>query len=248
MEYFPDHGKLFLNRLIDRIGSKDGESADKALTTILAEAGKEAEYVALDVPLNLPPCISCKLKCPGYESCKVAEVAWMRKEFKRRDKKRKANKPFTPYTERGVEIYLSSGLEEPFHLSHALGANAAPLTARAHFLKKHVEANLLEVAPKVSVWRIGRSLKIAKSHLRFHRHAVGGDESREVMLNALCEKQVVFMYQQDVRLMVQDGAAFESFVAALTAYLMYKGQCEARPKGFPRKAGWIHFPKEKISW
>ena len=252
LDYFPEYGKVFLSQIVDRIGpqldTNPQISGDRVLTEILAHEGHGAELIALDVPLNMPVCIPCRLKCPGYEVCKVKEVAWMRKEHRHRAKRKKPNKMFTPYTERCVEIFLNNGLEESFHLSHALGANAAPLTARAQFLQKHLGNNLIEVAPEVSVWRIGRALRVPKTHLRFHKHSVGGDVSREIILSAICAKNAVFMYQQDIRLMATNSAAFDAFISAFTAYLQFRDQCEARPAGFPARAGWMAFPKEKISW
>ena len=44
----------------------------------------------------------------------------------------RARKLFTPYTERCVEQYLATAFDEPFHVQQALGANMAPLTARAN--------------------------------------------------------------------------------------------------------------------
>ncbi len=150
---------------------------------------------------------------------------------------------FTPYTQRCVEAYVSHGLEENFEIHHALGSNLAPLAVRAHFILRRLDLPSIEVFPKLSVWRIGNSLKVAKSHLRFHKHAVGGDESRAQFLQSLSEKKEVFIYQQDMKSMVENNHAFEAFICAYTAYFKFMGQTEKRPTDFPDEAAWIEFPK-----
>lgn len=158
------------------------------------------------------------------------------------------HKLFTPYTERCVEQYVATELDEPFSPQHALGANQAPLWARAQFLRKRINIETLEVFPKLSLWRIGRSLDLQKSHLRHHKHQVGGDESRFAILKELVRREIAFLYEQDVRLMVENTNAFDAFICALTAVLKYKGQCEKRVKGFPKDEGWIEIPKLDILW
>jgi hypothetical protein len=41
--------------------------------------------------------------------------------------------------------YLSFEMEEKFQIQHALGANQAPLTARAHFILRRLRAQAIEV-------------------------------------------------------------------------------------------------------
>lgn len=158
------------------------------------------------------------------------------------------HKLFTPYTERCIEQYITTELEEPFAPQHALGANQAPLWARAQFLLKRVNAPAIEVFPKLSLWRIGRALDIQKSYLRFHKHQIGGDDARLAILKELVRREIAFLYEQDVRLMVENTHAFDAFICALTAVLKYKGQCEKRVKGFPSQEGWIEIPKLDILW
>jgi hypothetical protein len=59
---------------------------------------------------------------------------------------------------------------------------------------------------------------------------------------------VAFLYQQDVKTMVENAHAFEAFICGLTAYLQFRGQNELRPKDFPKTASWISFPTKEISW
>ena len=248
VEYYPQQKRIFLRSLREKIKSEGELSADQQIHTVLTEAEPGLEAVAFDVPLKLPICVTCKLKCPGFEKCKTPELKWMWEHHRKRGKNKRPNKLFTPYTERATEMYVSSELEEPFHPSHALGANAAPLVARALFITRRLKMPVLEYYPKLSVWRIGRNLKVNKSQLRHHKHSVDGDEARLAILKSLVDSGIAFIYQQDMKLMVENNSAFEAFIGALTAFLKFRGQTEKPPVGFPKNEGWIDFPKETIHW
>lgn len=248
VEYYPRYHKIFLTKIFDKIKNEENLSADQKIVDIVNEYKDLTEYFAVDVPWELPLCLSCKLKCPGADNCQVEHVKWMQKLNNKRNKQKKPKKIITPYTQRSVELYLNQELEENFQISHAMGANTAPLLARAAFLKKRIDLDWIEVFPKLSLWRLGRALDISKNHLKFHRHSVGGDESRENILEALSEHKLAFVYEQDIKLMIQNSHAFEAFICALTACLKFFKQTEKRPEGFPKKETWIEFPTEKIQW
>lgn len=247
IDYFPTEKRIFLRTLRERVGGGE-KLADVQLHEILTEEEKDLSFVCFDVPLQLPMCVRCELKCPGYEKCKEPEIKWMWQMHRRREKAKRPNKMFTPYTERSAEIYIAHELEEPFHPSHALGSNAAPLTARAYYLRRRLHVPVIEAYPKLTLWRIGLALNIPKSYLRFHRHAVDSDEARHYILKTLIEKEIAFIYQQDLKVMVENSQAFDAFMCALTAFLKHRGQTEKPPQGFPKHEGWIEFPKQTINW
>ena len=249
VEYFPKYHKVFLSRLFEKIKSEENISAEAKIHEIIEQYKGDVETVAFDVPVTPPNCMTCKLKCPGFENCKEPHIEWMWKYHHDRKKVKKKNqKMFTPYTQRAVEMYLATEIEEPMIVHNAMGANIAPLMARAQFVARRLTLPLIEVFPKLSVWRIGRSLHVMKSHLRFHKHSVGGDEARRSILQALSTHNVVFVYEQDVRAMVVNNHSFEAFICAFTAFLKYKGQTESRPEGFPASETWIDFPRDNIKW
>ncbi|WP_295901297.1 DUF429 domain-containing protein [uncultured Bdellovibrio sp.] len=247
LEYYPKHKKVFLSRLVEKIKSDEVHSADFKIHEIIDQY-EDIDTIAFDVPFRLPYCLECTRTCPGIEGCPEPHVRWMWEYTRKLHKKKKPRKLFTPYTQRCVEMYLSTELEEPFILQHAMGANTAPLLARAMFIKRRLSTPCIEVFPKLSVWRVGRSLNVMKSHLRFHKHSIGGDESRREILQALSTHNVAFVYDQDVKLMIENSHAFEAFICALTAFLQYKGQTEPRPEGFPKMEDWVEFPKISIKW
>lgn len=253
VEYYPEQKRVFLRALREKIRSEGEVSGDQMLFHFLTEEEPGLEIVALDAPLQLPKCIRCTLKCPGFEACKQPEIRWLWNEHEARDAKKRPNKVFTPYTERCSEVYIANHLEEAFHPPHALGANAAPLAARAHFMARRLEQvkrapELIEVFTKLSIWRMGRGLKVPKSHLKFHRHAVDSDEARHFFLKQLMERELAFLYQQDMKAMVENPQAFDAFIASLTAFLRFRGQTEKRPPHFPKGEMWIEFPVADIHW
>lgn len=250
LDYYPDQNRIFLRNLKDKIKGDPELSADARLHTMLTEEEPNIHSVAFDVPLQVPKCLRCPLRCPGYEACKEPEIKWLWQIHRKKMEKKKPVKLFTPYTERCAEAYIASELEEVFHPQHALGANNAPLTARAFFIRRRLgkKVNAIEVLPKLSLWRIGIDLKVPKSHLRTHKISVGGDEARLAILKTLVEKEICFVYQQDMKTMVDNSMAFDAFLCALTAFLKFRGQCEKIPAGFPKQEPWIEFPVKSINW
>jgi hypothetical protein len=248
IEYYPVQKKIFLGRLFDKIGPEGEVSGDLQIHRLITDCPGPVESVAFDVPLQLPKCLTCVKRCPGYEDCQEPEILWMWKQYRVQAKKKSPPRLFTPYTERCVEQYLQTELEEPFHLQHALGSNLAPLTARAQYITRRLKMPTLEVFPKLSLWRIGNALHLPKSQLRFHRHWDSGQGVRQTVLDKMMDKNLAFIYDQDVKTLVESPQAFDSFVCALTGLLSFAGLCEARPKGFPRRESWLAIPKKIFPW
>jgi hypothetical protein len=250
LEYYPEQRRIFLRTLRDKIKGDPEISADARLHELFTEEEPNIHSIAFDVPLQVPKCLRCPLKCPGYEKCKEPEIKWLWQVHRKKMAKKKPVKLFTPYTERCAEAYISTELEEVFHAQHALGANNAPLTARAFFIRRRLgkKVSAVEVFPKLSLWRIGIDLKVPKTHLRGHKLSMGGDEARLSILKALVEKEICFIYQQDMKMMVDNSGAFDAFICALTAFLKFRGQCEKIPAGFPKQEPWIDFPLKSITW
>ncbi len=245
IEYYPQNKKIFLSRLFEKLKSEEKISADLKIHHLIDQNKETLEYVAFDIPWKLPSCLTCARKCPGYENCNESHIEWMWKHTDDKLKKKRPRKMFTPYTQRCVEMHLATELEEPFVLNHAMGSNSAPLLARAQFIKKRMDANLkcIEVNPSLTLWRVGRMMDVMKSQLRHHRAAFGGDESRRLFLQALNEKNLTFIYHQDLKQMIENNHAFDAFLCALTGFLKYKNLTEQRPKDFPILEDWIEFPK-----
>lgn len=248
MEYFSDQKKIFLSSLVEQVQNEDGVSADLQIHKMIESVGKGLESIAVDAPLSWPKCIECRLKCPGFEKCNEPEVKWMTRFYHRKNSQRRPFRFMTPYTERCTELHWEESFEEKVNLQQALGSNRAPVTARIHFIQRRLKTDFIEVVPKLSFWRFGLSLGMPKSKLRLHRHWEGGQESRQMFLEALLKNDLAFIYEQDRKTLIEDQYAFDAFLAALTGLMKHKKQTESRPRGFPKKEGWIEVPKEKLKW
>ncbi len=244
IDYFPSEKKVFLTHLFRDIGEMNGQSADTVLIELIKNHKEDLESISVDAPLSTPKCLRCRLTCPGAENCKLKEIQWMWQLHRQMDKQKNPNKIFTPYTERCVEPYLATQLEQPFPVDHALGSNRAPLWARAQFLMKRLKNfRLLEMSPKINVWRIGRELKISKTPLLFYKNSVEGAGHRQVILDKLLDAEWMFIYSQDTKHMVKDAYVFEAVLSGFTGLLEHKKLCEPPPKNFPTDEGWVSFPK-----
>lgn len=243
LEYFPVHKKIFLTKIFDKIKNEEAISADLKIVEICEQYKENTISVCMDAPLSLPLCLTCELKCPGYENCIEEHIVWMKSHTQNKNKQKKPKRNFTPYTQRSIEMYFAQELEEAFQVSHAMGANMAPLMARAIFLSKRISIPIIEVSPALTLWNVGNDLGIAKRHLKFHRHSATGLESRKIILKALNDHNLAFLYQQDLQVMSENSHAFEAFLNALMGFITFQGNNHKRPQSFPQKESWIEFPK-----
>lgn len=249
VDYYAQEKKLFLSHLVRDVGEEDGYSSDTVLLDIIYELNESLKAIAIDAPLSMPKCMRCRLKCPGVEACNEPHILWMWKHHDKRSKTKRPNKIFTPYTERCVEQYISHELEQSFNFEHALGSNKAPLWARAEFLRKRLKRiSLLEVFPRLNVWRIGRALKVSKTPLNFYKNSVDGEIYREAFMEKLLASEWMFIYSQDAKQMIKDAFVFEAVLSAFTAFLHHKKLTEPPPKGYPKSEAWLTFPKADFSF
>lgn len=243
LDYYPAHKKIFLTKVIEKIKSEEFISADLKIHEIVTQYSKNILLIGIDAPLNLPKCVTCKLECPGYENCEEEEIEWLRAFYLKINKTKKPKKMFTPYTQRVLDAYLMHALEEKFEVHHALGANLAPLTTRAMFISRRLKHQFIEVSPRLSVYRIGKELKLARNQIKFHKNSIGGSDIRRAFLHALTEKKGLFIYEQDLKSLVENSHAFEAFICAYSAFLHNIGLTEAKPDFLPEKEPWVALPK-----
>ncbi len=242
LDYYADSKRMFLSGIFDRIKSEEFISADLKLHELIVQFSDHCGWLGFDVPLNLPKCLRCDLICPGFETCGVEEIKWMRSLYQS-IKKKKPKKMFTPYTQRCVDLHLQELEDDNLEIQQAMGANLAPLTARAHFIQRRLEIPFFEVATKVSVFRLGLKLSVGKSHLLNYRSATRGEEARRIFLNALVDRTGIFIYQQDLKALIESYHSFDALVCAFMGYVHQSGKTEPAPEDFPTPAGWVMFPK-----
>ena len=263
IEYYPRANKIFLRDIFDKIipldpkspdSSHSYQTSDEALVELILGLNPGIAKMGVNIPLDLPPCIPCTNKhCPYPTHCLVSEVKWMRgiaeRSYRSEDRSSKV-KEITPYTQRPAELWvrykvlpkLSENLV--FEIDEALGGNKAPLTARMHFLTRHLRIiPMMEIWPKLSVVILASQLGIPERIISAYRHLESGIDSREEILLQLITKHGLFIYDKDMKKLCQSLAAFDAFFCAFTALLADQNQCVKTPKGFPTSAGWIHYPQ-----
>lgn len=250
LDWFPRLRKVILVDIETPLTGHDDTSSDETLIASLAEAVKRAHKGAglgLHAPLSLPPYFSTDgKKRPLGVTGPDPEVRWMRAVWQRL---RPRPKPFVPYLQRPAEIWLRHLTPEKFIVPDALGSNWAPLAARAQFLKPHWPAPALEVFPRAALHRFVSALGLPKNIIRYYTDVERGPEYRDLFLTGFTEAlPQVFIYEKDLENMVLHMNCFNAFLAAFTQHLASRGECEAPPKGYPKKAGWIHIPSKNPDW
>jgi hypothetical protein len=253
IEFYPKERKIFLLDIYDRIVPKDDQTSDEALLEILNELKGGVAKLGVNVPLSLPPCVTCtRSHCPMPTHCTVPAVKYMRNLVKKASKSstlRDRVRPFTPYTQRPIELFtryqLLPNLKGPgFEIDEALGGNKAPLTMRMGFLRRHLkDLTLVEVWPKYSVLALAGQAGVQKRLLSSYRHLEEGLQARTEILEALAEAGDIFIYDRDLKKLAHSLASFDAFICAYTALLSDQDLCEKIPAGYPASSGWSEFPK-----
>lgn len=221
---------------------RDGPWFDDALCEYLI-SHKENAVLAIDAPLTLPPCVRCTVDvCPGFAGCPDPDTAWFMERAAHRTvaTKHGGQKPiYTPYTQRPTEVLL--------HEDHAilpretLGQGMGPLTARAahlcRVLRPHFQlnANLLEVYPKATIWKISSPRTAQK-----YKRSAESPDARLQIWNELGDlKFAPGAWREDG---LQNDHKFDAVMCAYTAFLWAKGLCEPAQSGLVDR-GWIWIPK-----
>ena len=245
LEYYPKEGKAFLLDIHTGLGADHEQNSDLVLVEALLDHADSHPQckIGVNVPLTLPPCLTHSKKNCGLQTCKSPEVKWM-------NQKNKNQKTFfTPYTQRPIELLLKQDViaklpeKIRFEMDETLGGNKAPLTARMHFLKRHLsQFKLIETLPKLSLAILASQLKVPTSAIQNYRDLEEGSSARLSILEAFCEKEPVFIYERDLKKLSQNLNAFDAFICAYTVLLLDQKKCAHPPQGFPLRSGWIHYP------
>lgn len=223
LDYFPVQKKVFLAELRTNFQSSEAQSSDDQLLEYVN--GLEAKVVGVDAPLSLPPCVTCTLDiCPTFARCEVAPVRWMREEAKRWGKGRFPS----PYTQRPVDFLLRGKWQDdavvPFPTDESFGSSRAPLAARMHYLRRHLEAEtLLEVNPRLALGGLSEQYDFSARELRRCRDVEDGLENRFTLLDKMSaaprfpELPHLFLYNSEISQVSQELSAFDALLCAWMA-------------------------------
>lgn len=243
LEFYSKEQKVFLLDIHDRIAAHDEQTGDDALLELVDEISPGMALMGVNVPLTLPSCLGCSLKA-CKTSCRSKSVQWMDRFVKKNPGIR-----FTPYTQRPIELWIKHEVLShyprslQFDVDEALGGNRAPLSARMHYLKRHLPAaKLVEAWPKLTALRLCLGLGMERRLLSRYRKLEEGAHARMQFLETLMQKRGIFIYDRDLKKLSQSLTAFDSFLCAYTALLSHQDLCERAPRGFPVDSGWVQFP------
>ncbi len=258
LEYYPREQKVFLLDVYDKITGHNSQTGDEALIETIEEAtSNEKNRVAkigVNVPIELPPCITCTRRaCLTTNGCSEPTAKWMlelaRKAAESRDLGINVLE-VTPYTQRPFEIWARYRILPELHpdlrfeIDEALGGTRAPLTARMHYLQKHLgNLPIVEVWPKLTISTIAQAFGLPKRLIQNYRKPEEGYAARVELLETIAMKKGVFIYDRDLKKLGQSLAAFDAFMCAYTAVLSDRDMTAKAPKGFPKGSSWVaYFP------
>ncbi len=259
LEYYPKEQKVFLLDVHAGIGADSNKDSDEVLIETLHDHadGHPDFKIGVNVPLTLPPCFTCTRKACAAEGCSSPDVKWMRtmplakKPVSKKTAKLKNF--FTPYTQRPIELWLKHEVithlpeKARFEIDETLGGNKAPLTARMHYLHRHLRGmEMHEVLPKLTVALLMPQLKITLKQIQNYRKMEEGAEARQVILEKMCEQLDIFIYDRDMKKLTQNLGAFDAFLCAYTILLYDRNQCVNPPRNFPVNSGWIRYPRSPL--
>ena len=242
LDYFRGHGRLFLVESF--VGKKEKHTDD--LDTLLVEklrnltdmnsavnsdsatdAVGTAEIIT-NAPLTLPPCFGCNvLKCEGKDQCSVPETIKIMDLYEELKQKRKNLKRFTPYTQRLQDIWVREMVPEVMPPHEAMGSNIAQLTARIIHIKKMMPGTIFkETYPPAGIFRLLPSFGLSSNYLKEYRDIIDGKRIRSTFIRKMEEKTSVFIYDNDIDMLVNNIRLFDSLVLAFVGVLGFLGKTE----------------------
>ncbi len=253
IDYYPRTQRLVLVDIkAQHFGNIEKSSDEALIESISGFCAKCRQFSGLSIhgPLAFPPYLqnltAHSKRHPLSFKDKNPEVRWMNSIWEQLKPRPKA---FLPYMQRPVEIWLKYLTPEKFQIPDVMGANAAPLAARLHFLKPHLPKKIFEVLPRASITRIVSSLGLPKTLYRDYSDVEKGLSTREHFFSQLIKKfPQIFIYEKDLDAMIVHVNFFNAFLAAFTQHLISVEETETPPKKFPKSSAWIHIPKSPVSW
>jgi hypothetical protein len=244
LDEYPQSARLVVSQVHANLGATQGKTSDENLRDLLRELSSPndaTEFLGLvtQAPLSMPPFFK-------DEDPRSRETRWM-SDLWNRTKPRP--RPFLPYLNRPLDLWMRYFTPERFQVPEAMGANFAPLAARLQALRAELPTPLFESFPRATLARIVSGSSLNRFWPKLYTDAEKGLEVREEFLDrllTLCPQ--IFVYEGDLETLIVDLASFQAFLSALSLFLFDRGACDPRPEGFPESASWLLLPRQKIRW
>ncbi len=242
LDYYPKTGRLVLAELDATLGEETEKTSDERLVEVLravSQGPAELTGLSIHAPTSLPPWFK-------YGNLDNDEARWMISLW---EKIKPKPRPFLPYLQRPVELWMRHCTSERFQIPDGLGSNGAPLAARLQYLKDSLPGPLNESYPRATFSRLVYSLELTQRWTALYTDLERGVETRDAFLTALLEKcPQLFLYEKDIETLVMELQAFQAFLSAFNQHLLFRKQTENRPDGFPKEAAWIAIPRRSLLW
>jgi hypothetical protein len=254
IDHYQNHRKSFVVDVFEGIAAEGELNADQVLIDLVEELSGElsdenesaVRVMGVDAPLTLPPCLlGCDSDCPGYEKCRKPEVRWMRNLYLKERARNSRVKHFTPYSQRPVDLYFRSRQpERDFTRDETMGANLAPQAARMAYLRERLGvAKLVEVWPKLALFNVMKPLKLTRRDVLECRNLERGAAIRTRILERLADVAQIFIYERDLKKLIQNMDAFDSFLCAWVAMMSDLGKVVPFKADLPLDSGWVTIPE-----
>ncbi|OFZ72608.1 MAG: hypothetical protein A2451_00810 [Bdellovibrionales bacterium RIFOXYC2_FULL_39_8] len=150
--------------------------------------------------------------------------------------KRKLKKGYLPYWNRPVDVWIWFNyydlLLKFFNLSFdSFGNISLMLLSRFAYLRRHfsVELNLYEGNIYLIIIELLRAKIIQKKDVLVFMDIERGVDARLDLAKAISEKFNIFIYDQELEILVKNGRAFESFLLALAGKNIHQNKIRPLP-------------------
>jgi len=232
LEKYKDHNKVVISNIESKFKNPSANAYPDEILKKQIKSYKDIKAVGVNFPLTPPPCITCKLKCPGVKACEVLEVKWLVREYNKANKLSEASlkdrKIPSPYSERGLDYLVANLLDEKFPLEPAFGSSRSSFFGRGQFLMKGLKGiKFIETFPKASLWRLGLRYGMRKSVLRNFYRSELTVENRSLFLDQI--EPDFFIYEEDKESLIHQKGNFEALLNALSLYFYYNKEGESMP-------------------
>ena len=244
LDEYPASERLVISQVESGLGASETRTSDEHLCDLLKDLARPPEGgeflgIATQAPLSLPPFFKA-------DEDKRTETRWLSDLWARTKPK---PRPFLPYLNRPLDVWMRYFTPERFQVPEAMGSNMAPLAARLQALKPFMTPLVQECFPRASLARIVSGNGLNRFWPKLYTDVEKGILIREDFLQRMLQIcPQIFVYDGDLETLIVDLPSFQAFLSALSLFLHQKGQCDPRPESFPQSASWLLLPRQKIRW
>jgi hypothetical protein len=236
--------------LHSRLSNYGQHLSDERITEIILST-PQLEAIYVDAPLDLPPCMLCKLQtCPGVHSCDDPAVSFMQAISARLNpRKQRRQRPIQPQAHRLWDLLALEKLEELRELrEYHFSPQHIPLAVRARTLQRRLEHKgvatpIRETSLPIGLHLMAESMGLRTDVVKRFRSFEEGLATRQMLLQALLDCHWLdIQNDQWIDQLDQDLDAFKAVLTAVFASIVERGLTLDRPSQFPSHQSWVHLP------